>query len=179
MLGKVASSVSQTIYQLGMWYSGYRLIISVCLLLIFLLTAEQLTTNYLYPTLYSYTLIVYIALNVSQLLFLKLFPAHVNKQLIAIFLVDVICLSTITFATGGPNLQLSLLYVIIIFASAILLNAQLSLVVTLLAVIMIVYQRFLGNLFDYNNLNHLSNSLLLVFLFLVVYAIGRIAVQRF
>ncbi|WPO67164.1 sensor histidine kinase [Acinetobacter haemolyticus] len=179
MLGKVASSVSQTIYQLGMWYSGYRLIISVCLLLIFLLTAEQLTTNYLYPTLYSYTLIVYIALNVSQLLFLKLFPTHVNKQLIAIFLVDVICLSTITFATGGPNLQLSLLYVIIIFASAILLNAQLSLVVTLLAVIMIVYQRFLGNLFDYNNLNHLSNSLLLVFLFLVVYAIGRIAVQRF
>jgi two-component system sensor histidine kinase PilS (NtrC family) len=91
----------------------------------------------------------------------------------------VICLSLITFSAGGPNLQLSLLYVIIIFSSAILLNAHLSLIVTLFAVIMVVYQRFLGNFFDYNNLNHLGNSALLAFLFFVVHAIGRIAVQRF
>ncbi|WP_336437094.1 PAS domain-containing protein, partial [Stutzerimonas stutzeri] len=73
----------------------------------------------------------------------------------------------------------SLLYVIIIFSSAILLNAQLSLIITLFAVIMVVYQRFLGNFFDYNNLNHLGNSIFLAFLFFVVHSIGRIAVQRF
>ncbi|WP_204117647.1 hypothetical protein, partial [Klebsiella pneumoniae] len=50
---------------------------------------------------------------------------------------------------------------------------------TLFAVIMVVYQRFIGDFFNYNNLNHLSNSIFLAFLFFVVHAIGRIAVQRF
>ncbi|ENW08476.1 sensor histidine kinase [Acinetobacter beijerinckii] len=179
MLGKIASSVSQTVYRLGVWYSGYRLIISISLLLIYLLTAEQLSTNYQYPFLYFYTLICYISVNIFQLFLLKLVPIQVSKQLIFIFIIDVICLGVITFSAGGPNLQLSLLYVIIIFSSAILLNAHLSLIVTLFAVIMVVYQRFIGNFFDYNNLNHLGNSVLLAFLFFVVYAIGRIAVQRF
>jgi two-component system sensor histidine kinase PilS (NtrC family) len=179
MLGKIASSVSQTVYRLGVWYSGYRLIISISLLLIYLLTAEQLSANYQYPFLYFYTLICYISVNIFQLFLLKLVPLQVSKQLIFIFIIDVICLGVITFSAGGPNLQLSLLYVIIIFSSAILLNAHLSLIVTLFAVIMVVYQRFIGNFFDYNNLNHLGNSVLLAFLFFVVYAIGRIAVQRF
>lgn len=179
MLGKIASSVSQTVYRLGIWYSGYRLIISVSLLLIYMLTAEQLATNYDYPFLYFYTLVCYIALNIFQLFLLQVLPIQTSKQLIFIFLVDVICLSLITFSSGGPNLQLSLLYVIIIFSSAILLNAQLSLIITLFAVIMVIYQRFIGNFFDYNNLNHLGNSLFLTFLFFVVHAIGRIAVQRF
>ncbi|KXZ72471.1 sensor histidine kinase [Acinetobacter venetianus] len=179
MLGKIASSVSQTVYRLGIWYSGYRLIISISLLLIYMLTAEQLATNYDYPFLYFYTLVCYIALNIFQLFLLQVLPIQTSKQLIFIFLVDVICLSLITFSSGGPNLQLSLLYVIIIFSSAILLNAQLSLIITLFAVIMVVYQRFLGNFFDYNNLNHLGNSIFLAFLFFVVHSIGRIAVQRF
>ncbi|UUM27965.1 ATP-binding protein [Acinetobacter colistiniresistens] len=179
MLGKIATSVSQTIYRLGVWYSGYRLIIAVSLLLIYLLTAEQLSGNYVYPFLYFYTLICYIAFNIFQLALLQLVPIQTSKQLIFIFLIDVIGLSLITFASGGPNLQLSLLYVIIIFSSAILLNAHLSLIITLFAVIMVVYQRFLGDFFDANNLTHLSNSIFLAFLFFVVHAIGRIAVQRF
>jgi two-component system sensor histidine kinase PilS (NtrC family) len=142
MLGKIASSVSQTVYRLGIWYSGYRLIISISLILIYLLTAEQLATNYDYPFLYFYTLIV--ASHFSAF-YLKIVPLQISKQLIFIFIIDVICLSVITFSAGGPNLQLSLLYVIIIFSSAILLNAHLSLIVTLFAVIMVVYQRFLGN----------------------------------
>lgn len=145
MLGKIASSVSQTVYRLGIWYSGYRLIISISLILIYLLTAEQLATNYDYPFLYFYTLICYISFNIFQLFLLKIVPLQISKQLIFIFIIDVICLSVITFSAGGPNLQLSLLYVIIIFSSAILLNAHLSLIVTLFAVIMVVYQRFLGN----------------------------------
>ncbi len=54
-----------------------------------------------------------------------------------------------------------------------------SLLITLLAVIAIIYQRFVGSLFDYNNLNTIGNSALLAFLFFVVHGIGQIAVQRF
>lgn len=81
------------------------------------------------------------------------------------FVVDVICLSLLTFSVGEPNLQLSLLYVIAIFTSAILLSARMSLLITLLAVIAVIYQRFVGSLFDYNNLNTIGNSALLAFLF--------------
>ena len=179
MSGHPTSAVLQTIYRLGIWHSVYRLIISVSLILIYLLTAEQLSGNYDYPFLYFYTLICYIGISLFQLFLLKLLPLQVTKQLILIFIVDVICLSLITFSSGGPNLQLSLLYAIIIFSSALLLNAQLSLIITLFAVIMVVYQRFLGNFFDYSNLNHLGDSVFLAFLFFVVHAIGRIAVQRF
>ncbi|MFI8040410.1 histidine kinase, partial [Acinetobacter baumannii] len=51
--------------------------------------------------------------------------------------------------------------------------------ITLLAVIAVIYQRFVGSLFDYNNLNTIGNSALLAFLFFVVHGIGQIAVQRF
>ncbi|MBC6819790.1 histidine kinase, partial [Acinetobacter baumannii] len=71
------------------------------------------------------------------------------------------------------------LYVIAIFTSAILLSARMSLLITLLAVIAVIYQRFVGSLFDYNNLNTIGNSALLAFLFFVVHGIGQIAVQRF
>ena len=41
-------------YHLGIWYSAYRLLISTGLLLIFLLTYPELTTDYQYPQLYYY-----------------------------------------------------------------------------------------------------------------------------
>ncbi len=106
MLGKIASSVSQTVYKLGIWYSGYRLIISISLLLIYLLTAEQLASDYDYPFLYFYTLICFIAFSIFQLFLLKILPVQVTKQLILIFLIDVICLALITFSAGGAKLTI-------------------------------------------------------------------------
>ena len=72
-----------------------------------------------------------------------------------------ICLAVITFLAGGPNLQLSMLYVIIIFSSALLLKAQLSLIVTLFAVIMVIYQRFIGNFFISGRFNKYVKQLAL------------------
>ncbi|KAA5663232.1 histidine kinase, partial [Pseudomonas aeruginosa] len=118
-------------------------------------------------------------LSLVQLLCFKFIATQATRQLILFFIVDIICLSLLTFSVGEPNLQLSLLYVIAIFTSAILLSARMSLLITLLAVIAVIYQRFVGSLFDYNNLNTIGNSALLAFLFFVVHGIGQIAVQRF
>ncbi|MFW1886558.1 histidine kinase, partial [Acinetobacter nosocomialis] len=96
--------------------------------------------------------------------------------IILFFIVYIICLSLLSFSAGEPNLQISFLYVIAIFTSAILLSARVSLVITLLAVISVIYQRFVGSLFDYNNLNTIGNSALLAFIFFVVHGIGQIAV---
>ncbi|MFV5627002.1 ATP-binding protein [Acinetobacter baumannii] len=173
------SSLSHTIFRLGTWYGLYRLIIAVSLNIILVLTDAQTDNSLQQPALYSYTLLGYSLLSLVQLLCFKFIATQATRQLILFFIVDIICLSLLTFSVGEPNLQLSLLYVIAIFTSAILLSARMSLLITLLAVIAVIYQRFVGSLFDYNNLNTIGNSALLAFLFFVVHGIGQIAVQRF
>ncbi|KCY22088.1 PAS fold family protein [Acinetobacter baumannii 21072] len=164
---------------MGTWYGLYRLIIAVSLNIILVLTDAQTDNSLQQPALYSYTLLGYSLLSLVQLLCFKFIATQATRQLILFFIVDIICLSLLTFSVGEPNLQLSLLYVIAIFTSAILLSARMSLLITLLAVIAVIYQRFVGSLFDYNNLNTIGNSALLAFLFFVVHGIGQIAVQRF
>ena len=149
------------------------------LILIFLLTLNNQTLHYESPGLYLYSLIIYAFLSAIQLALLKFFPHAISNQLIAIFVIDVIFLSTLTFALGGPNVSIGLLFVITVFASNFLLTRNKALLITLAAVIAVVYQQFFGSYFDYSNLNNIGNSLFLAFLFFVVHAIGQVAIRRF
>ncbi|MFW1969760.1 histidine kinase, partial [Acinetobacter guillouiae] len=99
----------------------YRLIIAVSLNIILVLTDAQTDNSLQQPALYSYTLLGYSLLSLVQLLCFKFIATQATRQLILFFIVDIICLSLLTFSVGEPNLQLSLLYVIAIFTSAILL----------------------------------------------------------
>ncbi|ECF7044984.1 histidine kinase, partial [Salmonella enterica subsp. enterica] len=122
-------------YHLGIWYSAYRLLISTGLLLIFMLTYPELTTDYQYPQLYYYALGIGVAINTVQLFVLKWIRRLIQPQLIMIFFSDVCVLSLLTLASDGPNLQIGLLFVITIFSASLLLDAKKALVVTLIAVI--------------------------------------------
>lgn len=166
-------------YHLGMWYGTYRLLIAFCLLLITLLTFQQLGTQYQYPGLYLYTLVCYFIFNCLQLISYKSIPFKITQQLTLFFAVDIIALSSLTFASDGPNLYLSLLFVITIFAASLLLEKRKALAITLIAMIMVIYQHFVGSLLEFSSLNNISQSALLAFLFGVVYGSGRIAVRRF
>ena len=166
-------------YHLGIWYGAYRLIIATCLLLIFSLTYSHLNTDYRYPQLYLYVLICFVAIGCIQLLSLKKIRANIPQQLTLLFTVDVIALSLLTFALDGPNLHVSLLFVITIFAASLLLDAKKALIITLIAVISVIYQIFLGSIFDFSSLNNIGNSALLAFLFFVVYGSAQIVVRRF
>src|SRR5690606_5774404 len=98
-------------YHLGLWYGAYRLIISTGLLLIFLLTYPNLTTDYQYPQLYYYALGIWVAVNAVQLFTLKFVRRWIQAQFILIFFTDVNVLSLLTLATNGPNLHIGLLFV--------------------------------------------------------------------
>lgn len=175
----VSVPIYQTIYRLGTLYSAYRLIIAFCLTLIFVVTLEHQTAHYQYPSLYFYALIIYTSLSALQMFVLKLYPHAISRQFIAIFCIDVIFLSALTFALGGPNLAIGLLFVITVFAANFLLTRNKALLITLAAVISVVYQQFFGSFFDPSNLNNIGNSALLAFLFFIVYGIGQIAIRRF
>lgn len=173
------SSMLPMLYRLGTWYTAYRFLIGICLAVVFIFTFRQLNNHYEQPFLYFLTLIVYSLISLMQLLAFRWLPSAINSQLVVLFLADVVCFSTLTFAAGGPNLHLSLLFVITIFSASILLDKHKALIVTLIAVISVVYQHFVGSLLAYTNLNNITNSALLAFLFFVVYAIGQMAVQHF
>ena len=169
----------QTIYRLGTSYSLYRLVIAFSLTLIFIITLENQSLYYQLPSLYFYALVIFSIVSVIQMLTLKLYPHAITRQYIGIFVVDITFLSALTFALGGPNLSIGLLFVITVFAANFLLSKNQALLATLSAVIAVVYQQFLGSYFDESNLNNISNSVLLAFLFFVVHAIGQIAIRRF
>lgn len=173
------TSLQQTIYRLGTLYSVYRLTLAVSLVLIFVLTAEHNTLNYPHSSLYFDGLVTFIVVSLAQLLLLKFFTKFISEQLFAIFLVDILFLSTLTFALGGPSLSISLLFVIMVFSANFLLKKNEALIVTLVSVIAVIYQQFVGSFFDASNLNNISNSALLAFLFFIVYGIGQISIQRF
>lgn len=176
---QTSSDLELNQYHLGSWYSAYRLIISTALLLIFILTYPNLDTGFQYPKLYQYVLTFFIGLSTVQLFIFKFVKSFIQKQLILIFFVDVCGLSLLTLATDGPNLHLGLLFVITIFAASILLDAKKALVITLIAVISVIYQHFIGSLFAFASLTNIGNSALLAFLFFMVYGTGQIAVKRF
>ena len=69
----------------------------------------------------------------------------------------------------GPNLAISILFVITVFAANFLLSRNKALLITLASVITIIYQQFFASFFDFSNLNNISNSALLAFLFFAVY----------
>lgn len=169
----------QTIYRIGTLYTSYRLIIALSLTLIFLITLETQSEYYEYPSLYFYALIIYSFLSLGQLLLLRCFKHKINKQILSLCIIDLIFLNTLTFALGGPNISIGLLFVISVFSSNFLLSKNQSLFITLIAVICVVYQQFFGSLFADMTLNNIGNSVLLAFLFFVVYGIGQFAIQRF
>ena len=166
-------------YHLGVWYASYRLLIACCLILIFLLTYESLHTDYEYPQLYLYSLFFYAFCSTFQLAAIKSYKKLIEKQLALIFFIDVLSFSGLTLALDGPTLHISLLFVITVFASSFLLDQKKALVITLVAVISVIYQQFLGSLLSLNTLNNLSHSALLAVLFFVVFLTGQLAVKRF
>ncbi len=176
---KDANSLEHLIYKLGIWYSAYRFVIALALLILFFLTHDHNYVYYSHPDLYLYTLIGLAIINLGQLLLLMWLPQKLNLQLSLLFVVDVIYLSLLSFSIGSPNLQLSMLYVITVFSATILLSHRAALIITLFAVIMIIYQHFVASLLNWTKLNDIGNSVLMAFLFFVVYGIGKLAVQRF
>lgn len=172
-------SILQTIYRLGTLYSSYRVIIALSLMLIYFLTLESERYFYQYEHLYLYALIFYVVCSIAQTILIQYFPRGITHQILALFAVDLLFLNTLTFALGGPNIAIGLLFVISVFAANFLLSKNQALFITLVAVIGVVYQQFFGSLFSIESFNKIGDSAFLAFLFFVVYGIGQVAIERF
>ena len=167
-------------YYLGRWYASYRFLISFSLLLIASVGhySDNLAVSYAQSQLFI--LFLYFICSTVQWLMLRYSHVAASYQLLALFIVDIAILTSLIFIGDGTNLQISLMFVMTIFTASLLLEKHKALSVTLVAVICVVYQHFIGSFFaPSHSLNNISNSALLAVLFFCVYALGQFAIRRF
>lgn len=154
--------------RLGIVYSSYRLIVSLFLLLMIYVTT-QADNSIMLPSLLQLTILIFYVL--FSLILFGLFlvvPQQPRRQLLLGLVMDVLVLSLLLYTNGAPDLQLTMLYMVVVAASFMLLTGTQALIITLLAIIFIIYQQFFYAIANSMNLANLGDALLISASFLVV-----------
>jgi len=101
-----------------------------------------------------------------------------RRQLAFGLALDVIILSLLLYTTGNPDLQLTMLYMVVVAASFMLLHGSQALVITLLAIILVIYQQFFYAIANSMSLANLGDALLMSASFLAVGGLSWSISQR-
>ncbi|MGO1282296.1 sensor histidine kinase [Psychrobacter sp. AOP7-D1-15] len=154
--------------KLGLIYSSYRFVLSTFFMLMGYVTA-QANDNVSLPSFLQQTaLSFYILLSLILLGLFYVVHKKMQRQLAFGLVLDVVILSLLLYTAGAPDLQLTMLYMVVVAASFMLLNASQALIVTLLAIIFVIYQQFFYAIANSINLANLGNALLMSVSFLAV-----------
>ena len=157
---------SSQLRRLGLVYSSYRVVINVFFLI--LAYANANADNLLLPSLLQQTaLIFYTLLSIILLGLFYVVRKRPQRQLSFGLAVDIIMLSLLLYSSGAPDLQLTMLYMVVVAASFMLFPGSQA-VITLLAVIFVIYQQFFYALSSSISLANLGDALLMSASFLVV-----------
>lgn len=168
----------EVLNRLALIYAAYRISLSFFLILLFLLTVSNPVIGSSSPYLYLQAISGYCFACLLAYITLRHWPYQQENQIFVMLIVDVLALSLMLHANGGPSLQMSMLYLVVVVAANILLPSGRALVVVLFAVITVVWQQFFFALFDSANIRNISGAVLLAISFLGVSLLTRQVVQR-
>jgi two-component system sensor histidine kinase PilS (NtrC family) len=120
-------------------YNSYRVILAAVLLLTFSLQTETPLVGGVKPLLFSYTIVIYLIINVLSLVIVlpKKFLLG-QPQLFLHFMLDLLAITFIVDSSGGLPSGLGVLYIVIVAASSILLRGQIALLLAAMASIIIL-----------------------------------------
>ncbi|MGB2082092.1 MAG: sensor histidine kinase, partial [Psychrobacter sp.] len=124
------------------------------------------------------TLSFYVLLSLILLGLFYVVRKHMRRQLAFGLALDVIILSLLLYTTGNPDLQLTMLYMVVVAASFMLLHGSQALVITLLAIILVIYQQFFYAIANSMSLANLGDALLMSASFLAVGGLSWSISQR-
>lgn len=164
--------------RLGLIYSSYRFIISLFFLL---MSYAAITDNdrLLLPSFLQQTaLIFYVVLSLILLGLFYIVPSNQRRQLAFGLALDIVILSLLLYTNGAPVLQLTMLYTVVVAASFMLLHGTQALIVTLMAIIFVIYQQFFYAITNSMSLTNLGNALLISASFLAVGFLSWTLTQR-
>ena len=164
--------------RLGLIYAAYRMALSFFLILLFLLTINNPVVGAFAPYLYLQTIAGYCFATLMGYAVFRHWPFQYQSQLLVMLVIDVIALSAMLYANGGPSLQMTMLYLVVVVAANILLPSVRALMVALLAVIMVVWQQFFFAITQQADIRSISGAILLSISFLGVSLLTRHVVKR-
>ncbi len=164
--------------RLGAIYGGYRLTLAVFLLLLHVLTRSQPLVGAESPALYLGAVVGYALAGVMQFGLYWRWRRWLPEQLLLMLGVDVLALSVMLYANGGPSLQMSMLYLVVVVAANILLGSGRGLFIAVLSVLTVIWQQFYFALTDQADVRTVGAALLLSASFIGVYLLTRDLVGR-
>lgn len=166
------------LHKLGLIYSSYRFIVSLFFMLMVYITVRtdgnQSLPSFLQQTVLSF----YVLLSLILLGLFYTVNRHMRRQLAFGLALDVIILSLLLYTAGAPDLQLTMLYMVVVAASFMLLHSSQALIITLLAIIFVIYQQFFYAIANSMSLANLGNALLMSGSFLAVGGLSWSISQR-
>ena len=164
--------------RLGLIYSSYRFIVSLFSMLMVYITARASDGSSLPSFLQQTALSFYVLLSLILLGLFYVVTKHLRRQLAFGLAVDVIILSLLLYTAGAPDLQLTMLYMVVVAASFMLLHSSQALIITLLAIIFVIYQQFFYAIANSMSLANLGDALLMSASFLAVGGLSWTISQR-
>ncbi|MGB5876773.1 MAG: ATP-binding protein [Psychrobacter nivimaris] len=164
--------------KLGLIYSSYRFVVSLFSMLMLYISARTGDGTSLPSFLQQTTLSFYVLLSLILLGLFYVVRKHMRRQLAFGLALDVIILSLLLYTTGNPDLQLTMLYMVVVAASFMLLHGSQALVITLLAIILVIYQQFFYAIANSMSLTNLGDALLMSASFLAVGGLSWSISQR-
>ncbi|MBE0444483.1 sensor histidine kinase [Psychrobacter sp. FME5] len=154
--------------RLGLIYSSYRFVLSLFSMLTVYITARTGGSTSLPSFLQQTALSFYVILSLILLGLFYVVHKKMQRQLALGLALDVIILSLLLYTAGAPDLQLTMLYMVVVAASFMLLQGSQALIITLLAIIFVIYQQFFYAIANSMNLANLADALLMSASFLAV-----------
>lgn len=154
--------------KLGLIYSSYRFIVSLFFMLMVYINARTDSSPLLPSFLQQTVLSFYVLLSLILLGLFCVVTKKVRRQLAFGLVLDVVILSLLLYTAGAPDLQLTMLYMVVVAASFMLLHGSQALIITLLAIIFVIYQQFFYAIANSMSLSNLSDALLMSASFLAV-----------
>ena len=164
--------------RLGLIYSSYRFAVSLFSILMVYITAHSDNSLSLPSFLQQTTLSFYFLLSLILLGLFYVVSKQMRRQLAFGLVLDVIILSLLLYTAGAPDLQLTMLYMVVVAASFMLLHGSQALIITLLAIIFVIYQQFFYAIANSMSLANLGDALLMSASFLAVGGLSWSISQR-
>lgn len=167
----------ETQLRLGIIYAGYRLALSFLLIALFLVT---MTTPLIggKPFLYLNVLAGYALITLLGYVTLRHWSQRLQNQLGFMLLIDLCALTFILYANGGPNLQIFMLYLVVVLAANILLPPRHALIIALFGAITVIYQQFFYSLAQSSDVRSIGNAILISLNFLGISLFSQLIIRR-
>lgn len=172
------SLITTPLQRINLIYAGYRIALSFFLIALFLLTVKNPVVGINDPSLYVQTVTTYSLGTIIAYLLLRYWPFYQDVQIFAMLALDVVAMTLMLYANGGPSLQLSMLYLVMVMAASILLPQGRALIIALLAAITVIYQQFYFALIRNNDLQMVGSVGLLAVSFIAISILGQLVTRR-